>query len=53
MTGQVGETSLRIEIEVEAPLERAFQVFTREFDRIKPREHNMLAVDIAETVFEP
>ena len=25
----------------------------RGFDRIKPREHNMLGVDIAETVFEP
>jgi uncharacterized protein YndB with AHSA1/START domain len=27
-------------------------VFTGEFDRIKPREHNLLAVEIAETVFE-
>jgi uncharacterized protein YndB with AHSA1/START domain len=38
---------------VEAPVERAFRVFTEDFDRVKPREHNMLAVDIAETVFEP
>ena len=53
MTGQEEAPSLRFEIEVDAPLERAFQVFTRDFDRIKPREHNMLAVDIAETVFEP
>ena len=28
-------------------------VFTEQFDRIKPREHNMLGVDIAESVFEP
>jgi uncharacterized protein YndB with AHSA1/START domain len=28
-------------------------VFTEDFDRIKPREHNMLGVEIAETVFEP
>ena len=37
----------------EAPIERAFQVFVEDFDRIKPRDHNLLAVDIAETVFEP
>jgi uncharacterized protein YndB with AHSA1/START domain len=47
------ETSVRTDIVVEAPVDRAFRVFTEEFDRIKPREHNMLEVDIAETVFEP
>jgi len=26
-------------------------VFTEQMDKIKPREHNMLGVDIAETVF--
>lgn len=46
------DTSIRASIVVEAPLERAFSVFTEDFDSIKPREHNMLAVDIAETVFE-
>ena len=46
------ETSIRLEITVDAPVERAFRVFTEEFDRIKPREHNMLPVEIAETVFE-
>ena len=46
-------TSIRHSITVEAPIERAFAVFTEQFDRIKPREHNMLGVDIAETVFEP
>jgi uncharacterized protein YndB with AHSA1/START domain len=50
---QATETSVRTSITVEAPIERAFSVFTEDFDRIKPREHNMLAVDIAETVFEP
>jgi uncharacterized protein YndB with AHSA1/START domain len=40
-------------IVVEAPIERAFRVFTDDFDRIKPREHNLMGVDIAETVFEP
>src|SRR5688500_10108715 len=46
-------TSVRMQIIVAAPIERAFRVFTEEFDRIKPREHNMLGVEIAETVFEP
>jgi uncharacterized protein YndB with AHSA1/START domain len=38
---------------VNAPLERAFAVFTERFGDFKPREHNLLAVPIAETVFEP
>lgn len=33
--------------------ERAFEVFTQRFDAVKPREHNMLAVPIVETVLEP
>ncbi|EHR51657.1 hypothetical protein SacmaDRAFT_3437 [Saccharomonospora marina XMU15] len=46
------ETSVRREIEVAVPADRAFAVFTERFDQIKPREHNMLPVPIAETVFE-
>jgi uncharacterized protein YndB with AHSA1/START domain len=53
MTTQAHEASVRTQIVVDVPLERAFSVFTEEFDSIKPREHNMLAVDIEETVFEP
>ncbi|MEV6558780.1 SRPBCC family protein [Nocardia sp. NPDC051756] len=41
------------QIVVNAPLERAFAVFVERFDAIKPREHNLLASPIAETVFEP
>ncbi|MGH9044036.1 MAG: SRPBCC family protein [Acidimicrobiales bacterium] len=41
------------QIVVEAPLEAAFAVFTERFGDFKPPEHNMLAVAIAETVFEP
>jgi uncharacterized protein YndB with AHSA1/START domain len=52
MSTQAAATSVRRSIVVEVPAERAFRVFTEDFDRIKPREHNMLAVDIAETVFE-
>jgi uncharacterized protein YndB with AHSA1/START domain len=50
---QNASTTVRKAIVVEAPIERAFRVFTEDFDRVKPREHNMLGVDIAESVFEP
>jgi uncharacterized protein YndB with AHSA1/START domain len=50
---QVPATTIGASIVVDAPIERAFQVFVEDFDRVKPREHNMLNVDIAETVFEP
>ena len=53
MTTQAEQTAIRTEVVVEAPVKRAFRVFTEDFDRIKPREHNMLEVEIAETVFEP
>jgi uncharacterized protein YndB with AHSA1/START domain len=53
MTAQAQETSIRTEVVVEAPVERAFRVFVEQFDKIKPREHNLLAVDVAESVFEP
>jgi uncharacterized protein YndB with AHSA1/START domain len=45
-------TTIRHEVVVHAPIERAFSVFTDGFGIFKPREHNMLSVDIAETVFE-
>ena len=44
---------VRRQIVVDAPIERAFTVFTERFGDFKPPEHNMLAVPIAETVFEP
>lgn len=47
------EEPVRQSIVVEAPIERAFKVFTEDFGRFKPAEHNLLAVPIAETVFEP
>ena len=52
MTTQAQETSVQAEIVVDAPIDRAFQVFTEQFDQIKPRDHNMLGVEIAESVFE-
>jgi uncharacterized protein YndB with AHSA1/START domain len=52
MSTQASQASVRNSIVVEAPIERAFSVFTDGFGTFKPREHNMLEVDIAETVFE-
>jgi uncharacterized protein YndB with AHSA1/START domain len=52
MTAPAEATSIRHEVVVEAPIERAFSVFTKGFGSFKPPEHNMLGVDIAETVFE-
>ena len=40
------------QIVVEAPIERAFAVFTERFGDFKPPEHNLLGVPIAETVFD-
>jgi uncharacterized protein YndB with AHSA1/START domain len=46
-------TSIQHSITVDAPIERAFEVFTRDFGASKPPEHNLLSVPIAETIFEP
>ena len=53
MTTQAQDTSVHAQTVVDVPIERAFALFTEQFDSIKPREHNMLGVDIAESVFEP
>jgi uncharacterized protein YndB with AHSA1/START domain len=50
---EAAATEVRRQIVVEAPLERAFVVFTDRFGDFKPPEHNLLRVPIAETVFEP
>ena len=50
---QTADVVVRRQIVVEAPIERAFAVFTERFGDFKPPEHNLLAVPIAETVFEP
>ncbi len=47
------DTSVLKSIVVNAPIVRAFEVFTKDFGRFKPPEHNLLAVKVAETVFEP
>lgn len=53
MTTHAQEASVRRQIVVEAPIERAFRVFTEDFGSFKPPEHNLLGAEIAETVFEP
>jgi uncharacterized protein YndB with AHSA1/START domain len=53
MTTKDQQTAIRTDVVVDAPQDRAFRVFTEQFDKIKPREHNMLEVDIADSVFEP
>jgi DNA-binding transcriptional ArsR family regulator/uncharacterized protein YndB with AHSA1/START domain len=53
MSTQAATTFVRASIVVEAPIDRAFQVFTSDFGSFKPPEHNMLQVQIAETVVEP
>ncbi|MGE2723856.1 SRPBCC family protein [Mycolicibacterium pulveris] len=50
---QTRTETIRHHVVVAAPLERAFRVFTDQFGDFKPREHNLLGVPIAETVFEP
>jgi uncharacterized protein YndB with AHSA1/START domain len=53
MTAQAQDTYLREEVVVEAPIERAFEVFTDGIGSWFPAEYNLLQVEIAERVFEP
>ncbi len=52
MSTQTPRAAVRNSIVVDAPIDRAFSVFTDDFGAFKPREHNLLSVEIAETVFE-
>lgn len=51
MTTQTQDSTVRAEIVVDVPIEHAFATFTRD-SSWKPREHNLLRVDIAESRFE-
>ena len=53
MSTQAAETSVESSIVVEAPIERAFSVFTAGIGSWFPSEYNLLPVEIAERVFEP
>ena len=50
---QTAPPAVRRHIVVDAPIEKAFSVFTEQFGDFKPPEHNLLAAPIGETVFEP
>jgi uncharacterized protein YndB with AHSA1/START domain len=53
MTTQAADTAVRSSIVVEAPLERAFAVFTDDIGSWWPPEHHILESELAEMVFEP
>ena len=53
MSTHATDTTVTASIVVDAPIDRAFKVFTEDFGSFKPPEHNLLGVEIAETVLEP
>jgi uncharacterized protein YndB with AHSA1/START domain len=53
MTMQATTTSVQTSITVEAPIERAFSVFTDGIGTWWPPEHHILEGELAEMVFEP
>jgi DNA-binding transcriptional ArsR family regulator len=50
---QAEAVTVRGQVVVDVPVERAFAVFTGRFGDFKPPEHNLLGSPVAETVFEP
>jgi uncharacterized protein YndB with AHSA1/START domain len=53
MTTQVTDTSIRTSIVVDAPIERAFSVFTADIGSWWDPNHHILEAELAEMVFEP
>jgi uncharacterized protein YndB with AHSA1/START domain len=53
MTTQATDTAVRTEIVVEAPIERAFSVFTEGIGSWWRPDHHILEGELAEMVFEP
>lgn len=53
MTTQATDTAVRTEVVVEAPIERAFSVFTEDIGTWWNPEHHLLEGELAEMVFEP
>jgi uncharacterized protein YndB with AHSA1/START domain len=50
---QIEAEVVRKQVVVDAPIDRAFMVFTERFGDFKPPEHNLLGAPVTETVFEP
>jgi len=53
MTTQATENAVRASIVVDAPVQRAFEVFTSKIGTWWPPEHHILTAELAEMVFEP
>lgn len=53
MTPQLTDTSVQTSITVDAPIERAFSIFTEGMATWWPPEHHILEGELAEMVFEP
>jgi uncharacterized protein YndB with AHSA1/START domain len=53
MTTETQASAVRTEIVVEAPIERAFTVFTEEIGSWWPEDHHILQAELAQMVFEP
>ena len=53
MSIQATDTVVRGSVEVQAPIERAFEVFTQEIGRWWDPNHHILKAELAEMVFEP
>jgi len=51
MTPQIAETVLRRSITVEAPIDRAFKVFTEGISTWWPADHHIIEGDLAGIVF--
>jgi uncharacterized protein YndB with AHSA1/START domain len=52
-TPQVLDTSVRTQITVDAPIERAFQVFTQGIETWWDPNHHLVQAELQEMVFEP
>lgn len=46
-------TSIHQQVVVNAPIEKAFAVFTERFGEVKPPDHTLIDAPSVETVFEP
>lgn len=53
MTVQDASTTVRESIVVDAPIDRAFKVFTEDIGSWWPADHHILPGELAEMVFEP
>ena len=53
MTTQASDTAVRASVEVAAPIERAFRVFTEDIGSWWDPTHHILEAELAEMVFEP